>query len=88
MSPLKDNIRTLILGGRGCRLKLNVHVKGGGGLKLQNLSVLTLYMTPSYSYNTLNGKIVKNSAARKIIWAAGGMLFLLFLLELCKIFPK
>ena len=33
-SSPKNNIRTLVLGGRGCRLKAYVHIQGGGSLKL------------------------------------------------------
>ena len=45
---LKNNIcTTFVPGGRRCRLKAFVHVQEGrGALKLKNLSICTLWMTP------------------------------------------
>ena len=39
ISSLKNNIRTLVLEGKGCRIKAYVQEQRERGLKLQNLSV-------------------------------------------------
>ena len=46
VTSLKNSICTLVLLGRECRLKACVQVHGKGVLKLQNLSVHTLWMIP------------------------------------------
>ena len=45
LSSLKNNIRTLVLKGKGCRIKVYVQVQRERGLELRNLSVHTLWMT-------------------------------------------